>query len=234
MALSASVKISGLTLTALILISSAAAHKFSIVGYAPEDLTSIGRLIELFETWVAKHSKVYNSIEEKLERFEVFKDNLKHIHERNKEVTEYWLGLNEFADLSHEEFRSSYLGLKADQSSRRASPSNEFSYKDVVDVPKEVDWRKKGAVTPVKNQGQCGSCWAFSTVAAVEGINQIVTGNLTSLSEQELIDCDTTFNNGCNGGLMDYAFSFIVSNGGLRKEDDYPYLMEEGTCAELT
>ena len=69
-------------------------------------------------------------------------------------------------------------------------------------------------------------------MAAVEGINQIVTGNLTELSEQELIDCDTAYNNGCNGGLMDYAFSFIVSNKGLHKEDDYPYLMEEGTCQE--
>lgn len=66
----------------------------------------------------------------------------------------------------------------------------------------------------------------------MEGINQIVTGNLTSLSEQELVDCDTSFNNGCNGGLMDYAFSFIMSNGGLHKEDDYPYIMEEGTCDE--
>lgn len=66
----------------------------------------------------------------------------------------------------------------------------------------------------------------------MEGINQIVTGNLTTLSEQELIDCDTTFNNGCNGGLMDYAFEFIVSNGGLHKEEDYPYLMKESTCDE--
>ncbi|PNX95518.1 xylem cysteine proteinase 1-like protein, partial [Trifolium pratense] len=181
-------------------------------------------LIELFESWISKHGKIYETIEEKLLRFEVFKDNLKHIDDRNKIVSNYWLGLNEFADLSHQEFKNKYLGLKVDLSQRRESSNEEeFTYRD-VDLPKSVDWKKKGAVTAVKNQCQCGSCWAFSTVAAVEGINQIVTGNLTSLSEQELIDCDTTYNNGCNGGLMDYAFSFIVQNGGLHKEEDYPYL----------
>ncbi|GKE06236.1 cysteine protease XCP1-like protein, partial [Tanacetum coccineum] len=100
---------------------------------------------------------------------------------------------------------------------KREESTEEFTYRDFVDLPKSLDWRKKGAVAPVKNQGSCGSCWAFSTVAAVEGVNQIVTGNLTELSEQELIDCDTGFNNGCNGGLMDYAFSFIVKNGGLHE-----------------
>ncbi|KAL6619642.1 hypothetical protein ACP70R_032106 [Stipagrostis hirtigluma subsp. patula] len=204
---------------------------YSIVGYAEEDLGSHDRLIELFEKWVAKYRKAYASFGEKLRRFEVFKDNLKHIDEINKKVTSYWLGLNEFADLTHEEFTAAYLGLRP----RRSGAGEEersFRYGGVGadEVPKEVDWRKKGAVTEVKNQGQCGSCWAFSTVAAVEGINAIVTGNLTSLSEQELIDCSTDGNNGCNGGIMDYAFSYIAGSGGLHTEEAYPYLMEEGDC----
>ncbi|PON89890.1 Cyseine protease [Trema orientale] len=228
--------LSKLSLLALLSVSlfacSSIAHDdFSIVGYSPEHLTCIDKLIHLFDQWISKHGKIYNSIEEKIQRFEIFRDNLKHIDERNKHISDYWLGLNEFADLSHEEFKSKYLGLKPEFTKRTGSSEN-FSYRDVIDLPKSMDWRKKGAVTPVKNQGSCGSCWAFSTVAAVEGINQIVTGNLTSLSEQELIDCDRSFNNGCNGGLMDYAFEYIMSSGGLHKEEDYPYLMEEGTCEE--
>ncbi|OEL12869.1 Cysteine protease XCP2 [Dichanthelium oligosanthes] len=206
---------------------------FSIVGYSSEDLSSHGRLMELFERWLSRHGKAYASLEEKLRRFEVFKDNLHHIDETNRKVSSYWLGLNDFADLTHEEFKAAYLGLS---SSRASSSSSSFISRsryegvDAASLPKAVDWRKKGAVTGVKNQGQCGSCWAFSTVAAVEGINQIVTGNLTALSEQELIDCDTDGNNGCNGGLMNHAFSYIAHNGGLHTEEAYPYLMEEGSC----
>ncbi|ESQ46395.1 hypothetical protein EUTSA_v10000553mg [Eutrema salsugineum] len=188
-------------ISASALLCSALPRDFSIIGYTPEHLTSTDNLLELFESWMSEHSKAYQSVEEKVHRFE-----------RNNEISSYWLGLNEFADLTREEFKG--------------------KYKDVTDLPKSVDWRKKGAVTPVKNQGSCGNLLAFSTVAAVEGIHQITTGNLSSLSEQELIDCDTTFNSGCNGGLMDYAFQYIISKGGLHKEDDYPYLMEEGTCQE--
>lgn len=222
-----------LSISMFLFASFTLAKDFSIVGYSEEDLSSHDRLIDLFEEWLSKHSKAYASIEEKLHRFEVFKDNLKHIDETNKRVSNYWLGLNEFSDLTHQEFKDKYLGLKPEMVRTRDSSCHEnFRYKDAVDLPKSVDWRKKGAVTNVKNQGQCGSCWAFSTVAAVEGINQIVTGNLTSLSEQELIDCDTKYNSGCNGGVMDYAFAFIVSNAGLHTEQDYPYLMEEGTCED--
>ncbi|KAI4336680.1 hypothetical protein L6164_015176 [Bauhinia variegata] len=212
-------------------VFSAFGRDLSIVGYSPEDLKSADKLIDLFESWMSKHGKIYQSIEEKLRRFDIFKDNLMHIDETNRKAKNYWLGLNEFADLSHQEFKNMYLGLKPQSVlvSKRPRPTSE-EFDRVVDLPKSVDWRKKGAVTPVKNQGSCGSCWAFSTVAAVEGINQIVTGNLTSLSEQELIDCDTSYNNGCNGGLMDYAFEYIVANGGIHKEEDYPYMMGEGTC----
>ena len=97
------------------------------------------------------------SFEEKLHRFEVFQDNLKHIDETNKKESSFWLGLNEFADLSHEEFKKKYLGLDIELPKRRDSPE-EFSYKDVKDLPKSVDWRKEGAVTNVKNQGACGKC----------------------------------------------------------------------------
>ncbi|VAH54068.1 unnamed protein product [Triticum turgidum subsp. durum] len=112
-------------------------------------------------------------------------------------------------------------------SSRKIALQHRYHAEDVL--PASVDWREKGAVAPVKNQGQCGSCWAFSTVAAVEGINKIVTGDLVTLSEQELVDCSRNGqNSGCNGGIMDDAFDFIVRNGGIDTEEDYPYTAKEG------
>ncbi|RVW25819.1 Senescence-specific cysteine protease SAG39 [Vitis vinifera] len=103
-------------------------------------------------------------------------------------------------------------------------------FKDNVALPSTIDWRKKGAVTPIKDQQQCGSCWAFSAVAATEGITQITTGKLISLSEQELVDCDTGGENqGCSGGLTDDAFRFIQIHG-LASEATYPYEGDDGTC----
>ncbi|KAJ4717324.1 Cysteine proteinase [Melia azedarach] len=223
-----------LVISLLIICSatSSLAQDFSVVGYSPEHLTSMEKLLELFESWSSKHGKNYKTLEEKLHRFEIFVDNLKHVDKRNKEVSSYWLGLNKFADLTHEEFKNKYLGLKPDLSkikNRRLNSNGEFRYKNMKDLPRAVDWRKKGAVTEVKDQGQCSSCWAFSSVAAVEGINQITTGNLISLSEQQLVDCDTS-NGGCNPGDPELAFEYIISNGGIHREEDYPYHVKQLTC----
>ncbi|KAL5202011.1 hypothetical protein ABZP36_012963 [Zizania latifolia] len=131
---------------------------FSIVGYSEEDLSSHDRLLELFEKWVAKYRKAYASFEEKVKRFEVFKDNLNHIDEINKKVTSYWLGLNEFADLTHDEFKAAYLGLAP---ARRdgGGGGGVFRYEGVSDgeVPKAVDWRNNGAVTEGVFDGPCGA-----------------------------------------------------------------------------
>ncbi|XP_074586298.1 cysteine protease XCP2-like [Curcuma longa] len=203
-------------------------------GYSSADLASEETLLNLFHSWAATNNKPYlNSPDTKSTKFEVFKDNLNHIVATNKRRKSHWLGLNAFADMAHDEFKRNYLGFNPKKNlltSTDHTTSKIFMYENVTNLPKSIDWRRKGAVTPVKNQGGCGSCWAFSTVAAMEGINQVVTGNLTSLSEQELIDCDIEFDEGCSGGTMDYAFASVVAMGGLRTEQDYPYTMEEGSC----
>ncbi|KAL7224125.1 hypothetical protein ACSBR1_025561 [Camellia fascicularis] len=188
----------------------------------------------LYEEWLAKHGKAYNSLGEKDKRFEIFKDNLKFVDEHNSENRTYKVGMNRFADLTNEEYRSRYLGTRTDAKRRFVKSKVGLSRRYVVrgdeDLPESVDWRTKGAVAPIKDQGDCGSCWAFSTVAAVEGLNKIKTGELIELSEQELVDCDRAYDAGCNGGLMDYAFQFIIENGGIDSESDYPYLGVDGQC----
>ncbi|KAL4568750.1 hypothetical protein LXL04_024365 [Taraxacum kok-saghyz] len=189
-----------------------------------------------YELWLVSHGKAYNGLGEKEKRFQIFKDNLRFIDEHNSSGNRtYKVGLNRFADVTNEEYRSMYLGTRADANRRiaklqRGEISRRYAVQDNEMLPVEVDWRRSGAVAPIKNQGSCGSCWAFSTVAAVEGINKIVTGDLISLSEQELVDCDNKYNSGCNGGTMDYAFEFIVANGGIDTESDYPYKGVGNTC----
>ncbi|KAI4389528.1 hypothetical protein MLD38_001744 [Melastoma candidum] len=188
-------------------------------------------IVAIYEDWLATHGKVHASLREKERRFEIFKDNLRFIDEHNSMARSYRLGLNRFADLTNEEYRARYLGGRMNTRQRLGKAASErYAPRTGDALPDSIDWRKEGAVAKVKDQGSCGSCWAFSTVGAVEGINKIVTGDLISLSEQELVDCDTSYNEGCNGGLMDYAFDFIVKNGGIDTEEDYPYLGVDGKC----
>ncbi|PON85243.1 Cyseine protease [Trema orientale] len=197
-----------------------------------EELESEESLWDLYGRWRSQHT-VSRSLDEKHKRFNVFKENVKHVHNTNKKDKPYKLKLNKFADMTNHEFRSTYADSKIKHHRMfRGSQHGtvKFMYEKVDSVPASVDWRKKGAVNAVKDQGNCGSCWAFSTVAAVEGINKIKTNMLVSLSEQELVDCDNEQNQGCNGGLMEYAFEYIKKRGGLTTETYYPYKAEDGSC----
>ncbi|XP_052183232.1 vignain-like [Diospyros lotus] len=195
------------------------------------ELETEDRLWDLYERW-RNHHTVSRSLHEKQRRFNVFKENVRYIHSSNKEDKPYKLKLNKFADMTNHEFKQTYAGskIKHHRLLRGSHGNGSFMYEKVEYVPPSIDWRKKGAVTGVKDQGRCGSCWAFSTVVAVEGINQIKTNKLVSLSEQELVDCDTEENEGCDGGLMDLAFEFIKEKGGITTEENYPYTARDGKC----
>ncbi|CAK9152592.1 unnamed protein product [Ilex paraguariensis] len=183
------------------------------------------------EQWMARHGRVYKDIAEKERRFKIFKDNVEFIESFNKVGNRpYKLSINEYADQTNEEFKASHNGYKM-PSNPKAMKTTSFKYENVTVVPASMDWRKKGAVTPIKDQGQCGSCWAFSTIAATEGITKLTTGKLISLSEQELVDCDRSGEDeGCEGGYMEDGFEFIVKNKGIATEAIYPYQATDGTC----
>ncbi|CAN6281345.1 unnamed protein product [Urochloa humidicola] len=185
------------------------------------------------EAWMAEHGRVYKDEAEKARRLEIFGANARLIDSFNA-VGKYGhrLATNKFADLTDEEFRAARTGYRR-PAAAAAAGSSRFRYENfsLADAPQSMDWRAMGAVTGVKDQGECGCCWAFSAVAAVEGLNKIRTGRLVSLSEQELVDCDVYGEDqGCEGGLMDDAFQFIARRGGLAAESTYPYNGNDGSC----
>lgn len=198
----------------------------------------IGRDIEhIFSDFKIAHSKKYESPEEEEVRKQIFTVNVKHIQEHNKRYTtgekSYYLGVNQFTDLTHKEFLSMYTGhLGSKVSSETPSNASTFLSPSNILLPDQVDWRQKGYVTPVKDQGQCGSCWSFSATGSLEGQHFKKTKTLLSLSEQQLVDCSGSYGNqGCNGGLMDQAFEYIKAAGGIETEEDYPYQAEqEDSC----
>jgi len=178
--------------------------------------------------WKSTHGKSYAHLAAERVRYEIWQDNLRRIEEHNKGDHSYTLGMNHFGDLTNTEFREMVNTYKK-PANRTGST---FLKPNGLQIPEDIDWNKKGYVTPVKNQGHCGSCWAFSTTGSLEGQTFKKTGKLVSLSEQNLVDCSSSFgNHGCNGGLMDYAFEYIKANGGIDTEASYPYLgKQQASC----
>jgi C1A family cysteine protease len=203
-----------------------------------------------FNKFILDHNKEYKTVEEFTARFEIFKENLKKLEtlhvsltkfhsERNEEPT-FGLGITKFSDLTTTEFARKYLNLNIDKVKTKMIEANtsiekvNLSYQ--TPAPDSFDWRTEGKVGPVKNQGSCGSCWAFSTIGNIESKYAIATGKNITLSEQQLVDCDKVkhqddeHNDGCNGGLMDWAIEYLENNGAVTAKD-YPYKGREGQCA---
>nr|XP_044999916.1 procathepsin L-like isoform X2 [Jaculus jaculus] len=180
--------------------------------------------------WKIKYGKIYRPYVETYKR-EVWEKNMKIIEQHNKEYREgkhsYTLGMNAFGDMTLQEYNKVLTGFQ----SQKLENGKVFQKTVFGDVPKFLDWSTKGYVNPVRDQGPCGSCWAFSASGALEGQLFRKTGKLISLSVQNLVDCSRPQGNlGCQGGLMPHAFQYIKDNGGLDTEKSYPYEAREGPC----
>nr|QOV03083.1 cathepsin L13 [Dysdercus peruvianus] len=209
---------------------------FLIISCTIVASSALPSLLEEWASFKARHRKSYQSRGEEKSRFSVFLSNLRMIREHNsmfgKGLVSYDLKMNHLGDMLKNEISTLMNGLigKGEQNTSDAvlfqSSAGETS------LPDHVDWRAKGAVTRVKEQGTCGSCWAFSTTGSMEGQLFKKTGKLVSLSEQNLVDCATKEygNNGCNGGYMTKAFRYIKENNGIDSEKDYPYEGKERSC----
>ncbi|XP_073309084.1 cysteine protease RD19A-like [Primulina huaijiensis] len=190
-----------------------------------------------FAIFKRRFNKAYRTQEEHDYRFSVFRDNLHRARRHQKLDPSAVHGVTQFSDLTSREFRSQFLGVN--RRLRLPSDAHKADILPTNDLPTDFDWRDHGAVSPVKNQGSCGSCWSFSTTGAVEGAHFLATGKLESLSEQQLVDCDhecdpedkDSCDSGCNGGLMNSAFEYTLKAGGLMPEKDYPYTgTDRGAC----
>jgi C1A family cysteine protease len=193
---------------------------------SPAGIEDLELRLSLFKEWMQKYNRRYG-VEEVTTRFALWNKAYDYVQDHNSKGLSWTAGTNQFADLSDEEFNALHLGFDFD--SNRAQENVQVL--DESDVPNDIDWREKGAVTKIDDQGNCGSCYTFSSAAALEGLYFIKKGTLVKLSKQQLLDCTSSYGNqGCNGGLMDNCFKYTQSKG-IEKDTDYLYKGKVGTCA---
>lgn len=188
-----------------------------------------------WEDFKLAHGKSYGTSQEELLRLKIYEANKKLIEEHNTKFMEglasFEMGMNQFGDLTYEEFSEVILCLNESRLQKDIPTYTYIPPATLDKVPEEVDWRQQGAVTPVKNQAACGSCWAFSATGALEGQHFRKTGQLVSLSEQQLVDCSGIYgNHGCQGGMPDRAYKYIIANKGIATEQAYPYNGRDNMC----
>ncbi|XP_045914082.1 procathepsin L-like isoform X1 [Micropterus dolomieu] len=200
---------------------------FLVLGHSSSALNKV------WEEWKIKHSKVYDNHTEIVFRRAVWEKNMQLVLRHNQEAAagkhSFTLGLNHLADMTADEINEKLNSLKLEDPIHfRNSTFKEVSG---LSIPQSVDWRKNGLVSPVQNQGLCGSCWAFSSLGALEGQMKKRTGFLVPLSPQNLVDCSGNFGNlGCRGGYISKSYSYIIRNGGVDSESSYPYEHKNGKC----
>ncbi|XP_053386830.1 procathepsin L-like isoform X3 [Mercenaria mercenaria] len=187
-----------------------------------------------WESYKSAYGKQYEPHMEGLRR-QIWESNIKYIELHNLEADRglhtYTLGMNKYGDMTIDEFVSVMNGYKQNETIGDCSKYNPPMNVDLSSLPETVDWRTKGYVTGVKDQGQCGSCWAFSATGSIEGQNFKKTGKLVSLSEKNLMDCSgPEGNKGCQGGNVDRAFAYVIKNKGIDTEKSYPYKPKDGQC----
>ena len=177
----------------------------------------------MFQKFVTKYDKHYNSIEEYLARYNVFVSSLN----RPKSNKSWKEGITKFADMTPQEFKKTYCNLNYNAFAKlNLRPANFVSNGE---APDELNYIEQGYLQGVKDQGSCGSCYAFSAIANLEGLYYKKMGKNKAFSEQMIVDCDTE-DSGCNGGLMELTFDWVKSNGGIESEADYPYVGRKQTC----
>ena len=223
----------GLALVAMQYFTNTVAFTSPLIHAISLEHTKSSYYYDKFIDFKIKHHKYYNTTEEYDYRFNVFKQNLDYINNENSKSNSYKLAVNQFADMTNEEFTSIKQNPRYIQTIllNKLNRQPRSYLRNMINIPKSIDWVNEGAVTPVKNQGQCGSCWSFSTTGAIEGAHYIKTGQLVSLSEQQLMDCSTKYGNmGCNGGIPIWAYEYVIKNKGICSETEYPYYGKDSTC----